>query len=125
MLSYPDTHVFCVCFSLVDRKTLEHVKTAWKPELDHHCPGAPIVLVGTKLDLREGKDSSKVVTTQEGMKMKQEMDAFAYVECSAKKQTGLEDIFTNCVEAVLSSKYTPKSSDKTAQTKNSSCCVLI
>ena len=27
----------------------------WYPEVSHHCPQTPIVLVGTKLDLRDDK----------------------------------------------------------------------
>lgn len=87
VLSYPDTQVFCLCFSLVDRKTFDHVKTAWKLELDHHCPGIPIVLVGTKLDLREEcKDQSKKVTNQEGEKMKQEINAYDMQSVQRKRK---------------------------------------
>jgi GTPase SAR1 family protein len=35
---------------------LEHVLVKWFPEVHHHCPNAPIILIGTKLDLRD--DSS-------------------------------------------------------------------
>merc|ERR1712146_745039 len=51
-LSYPQTDVFLVAFSLISRASFENVKQKWWPELKHHCPGVPMIQVGTKLDLR-------------------------------------------------------------------------
>ena len=28
------------------------MESKWIPEVDHHCPGVPIILVGLKTDLR-------------------------------------------------------------------------
>ena len=52
-LSYPMTDVFLVCFSVVSPTSYENVSAKWIPELRHHAPNAPIILVGTKTDLRE------------------------------------------------------------------------
>ena len=38
--------------SLASRASYENTKQKWFPELKHHCPGVPIICVGTKLDLR-------------------------------------------------------------------------
>ncbi|KAG0771002.1 hypothetical protein G6F22_016880 [Rhizopus arrhizus] len=56
-LSYPQTDVFLVCFSLVSPASFENVKTKWYPEINHHAPDTPIILIGTKLDLREDPDT--------------------------------------------------------------------
>lgn len=33
------------------------VSSQWYPEVRHHCPSTPIILVGTKLDLRDEKET--------------------------------------------------------------------
>ena len=52
-LSYPDTDIFLICFSLVNPNSFANVADKWYPEISHHAPGVPKILVGTKLDLRD------------------------------------------------------------------------
>ena len=52
-LSYPQTDVFLVCFSVVSPSSFENVKEKWVPEISHHCQRTPFLLVGTQIDLRD------------------------------------------------------------------------
>ncbi|MCD9638484.1 Rac-like GTP-binding protein arac11 [Datura stramonium] len=54
-LSYRGADVFILAFSLISKASYENVAKKWIPELKHYAPGVPIVLVGTKLDLRDDK----------------------------------------------------------------------
>ena len=44
-LSYPQTDVFLVCFSVVSPSSFENIKEKWVPEITHHCPKTPFLLV--------------------------------------------------------------------------------
>ncbi|KAF6767964.1 hypothetical protein AHF37_09187 [Paragonimus kellicotti] len=54
-LSYPDTHVILMCYSIDSPDSLSNIKEKWAPELKHFCPNVPIVLVGNKSDTRSDK----------------------------------------------------------------------
>ncbi|XP_042446334.1 rac-like GTP-binding protein 5 [Zingiber officinale] len=54
-LSYRGADVFLLAFSLISKASYENVAKKWIPELRHYAPGVPIILVGTKLDIRDDK----------------------------------------------------------------------
>jgi Ras-related C3 botulinum toxin substrate 1 len=99
-LSYPQTDVFLVCFSIVNPSSFENVRAKWYPEVSHHCPNTPLILVGTKLDLREDPETltkleakrQAPITYEQGMQMAKEIGAVKYMECSALTQKGLKVI---------------------------------
>lgn len=52
-LAYPGADVFLICFSLVSSKSLANARDRWMPEVSRYVPNAPVILVGTKADLKE------------------------------------------------------------------------
>ena len=115
-LSYPQTDVFLICFSVVGPSSFDNVTTKWAPEVTHHCPTTPMLLVGTKIDLRSDKDTVNrlaqkhkgPITEEEGKAKANEINAVKYLECSAATQQGLVEVFHEAVRAVLSPKNTKK-----------------
>lgn len=115
-LSYPQTDVFLVCFSLVSPPSFENVRSKWYPEINHHAPGVPKILVGTKLDLREDQNTIRKlserrmapVTYQQGVTMSREIAASKFLECSALTQKGLKNVFDEAIRAVLYPSAKPK-----------------
>ncbi|XP_073414940.1 rho-related GTP-binding protein RhoG isoform X2 [Dendrobates tinctorius] len=108
-LSYPQTNVFIICFSIASPSSYENVKHKWYPEVGHHCPNVPILLVGTKKDLRTNQDVIKKlkeqnqvpITHQQGVSLSKHIHAVKYMECSALNQEGIKEVFSESVRAVL------------------------
>jgi cell division control protein 42 len=100
-LSYPQTDVFLVCFSVTSPASFENVKEKWFPEVHHHCPGVPCLIVGTQIDLRDdsqvleklARQKQRPVATEMGDRLARELGAVKYVECSALTQKGLKNVF--------------------------------
>ncbi|QRV83386.1 Ras-related protein Rac1 [Ceratobasidium sp. AG-Ba] len=103
-LSYPQTDVFLICFSLVSPPSFENVRTKWWPEISHHAPQTSLVLVGTKLDLRDDPTTIEKLRDRypQGVQMQKDIGAVKYLECSALTQKGLKTVFDEAIRSVLS-----------------------
>merc|ERR1712225_166286 len=125
-LSYPQTDVFLICFSIVSPPSFDNVKAKWYPEIEHHAPGVPIILVGTKLDLREDKATAdnlrskkmEPVSYEQALIVAKEIRAHKYLECSALTQRNLKSVFDEAIRAVLSPRPQPTKKSK------SKCTIL-
>jgi len=108
-LSYPNTDVFLICFSIVNPASFNNVKTKWFLEVQHHCPDSKIFLIGTKVDLKEDKETleklrhnnQSPITQQQGEQMAKEIRALGYMECSALTQKGLKAVFDEAIKCVV------------------------
>lgn len=116
-LSYKNADVFIICFSIDYPDSFENVKLKWIHEIAHHCPKVPFILVGCKIDLRDDKNKLKrlhlkdknPISFTEGFVMSKEIKARKYLECSAKTQKGLEEVFMEAVRVVMKMRNKKKS----------------
>jgi len=123
-LSYPQTDVFLICFSIISPHSFENVKSKWWPEIQHHAPGVPVVLVGTKTDLRNDSAMAaqlaakglRMVSIEEGQQRANEIGAVKYMECSALTQEGLKAVFDEAIKAAL---------NKKPVNTNTGCCAIL
>ncbi|PQE13466.1 cell division control 42 protein [Rutstroemia sp. NJR-2017a WRK4] len=107
-LSYPQTDVFLICFSIVSPPSFDNVKAKWWPEVSHHAPNVPIILVGTKLDLRDQTETREAlrakrmepVSYEQAIIVAKEIQAHKYVECSAMTQRNLKMVFDEAIRWV-------------------------
>jgi small GTP-binding protein len=98
-LSYPQTDVFLLCFDVTKPQSLEGLRDEFAPEIKHHCPGTPWILVGLKSDLRDGIQDK--VSKIDALKFAEDYGAAEYHECSALTQGGLKNVFDRAIAVGL------------------------
>ncbi|KAG9264907.1 rho-related GTP-binding protein RhoG [Astyanax mexicanus] len=114
-ISYPQTNVFIICFSVSNPTSFENIKLKWYPEISKHCSNVPFLLVGTKMDERDNPEVLKKlkeqklapITKHQGETLAREIKAIKYLECSALKQVGVREVFEEAVRAFLNPKPVP------------------
>ena len=94
----------------------------WCPEIRNHDECVPIVLVGTKLDLRQDKTAVRQlreksnqipVSHNQGSDMARTIKAKAYLECSARTQENVKNVFEETIRVALNmDKPKPKTKPK-------------
>eukprot|EP01083_Nonionella_stella_P084148 232867_1 len=114
-LSYPQTDVFLVCFSINSNSSYENVKSKWIPEIQHHSPNTPFILVGTKSDMR--KESGSNLLSQSDIEGEVEGNfkkngCQKYIECSALTQENLKTVFDEAIRAAMAKKGRKKKKSK-------------
>ncbi|KAF3839248.1 hypothetical protein F7725_017965 [Dissostichus mawsoni] len=114
-LSYPQTDVFLICFSSVSPSSFENVKEKWVPEISHHCPRTPFLLVGTQVDLREDSNTIEKLAKNKQRPLYPESGEKLARELKAVKYRGLKNVFD---EAILAALEPP-------ETKTKRKCVLL
>lgn len=108
-LSYPQTDIFLLAYSIISPASLDNIANKWYPEISHYCPNTPVILVGTKADLRNdqhiisrlAEKNISLTTPEQGQAVGKQINATKTLECSALTQKGLKDVFDECIRAVV------------------------
>ncbi|KAK0713500.1 P-loop containing nucleoside triphosphate hydrolase protein [Lasiosphaeria miniovina] len=109
-LSYPQTDVFLVFARIGSPISYEDVREKWVPEIRHHCPGVPFLIVGIGshdddelLEKRKGarEPSRREDYTRMGKNLASQLGAVKYVECNIFTQQGLKEVFDEAIIAAL------------------------
>lgn len=139
-LSYSDSNVILLCFSIDSRDSLENIETKWKEEVEIFGEkNADIVLMALKCDLRqlENKNNNvvnpntirnstanaqrKYISYEEGLQVAKNIGAVRYLECSAKLNKGVNEAFTEVSRVGMEQiqKNNLDTTEVTAKTKTS------
>ncbi|KAM8743203.1 rho-related GTP-binding protein RhoF [Acanthopagrus schlegelii] len=108
-LSYQEANLVLICFDVTNPTSFENVLIKWFPEVRHFCRDVPVILIGCKTDLRKDKECTRKlkamnqdpITYTQGEETRQQMNAELYLECSAKYQENVEDIFREATKRTL------------------------
>lgn len=103
-LSYAETDVFVLTFSVDNRDSFENVTEKWLPEICHYCPETPVILVGTKADLRRPADRDFVAFDEAVDLVRRTAGLTAYCETSARHQSGVDECFEAAVRSAVSAR---------------------
>lgn len=113
-----------LCYSVDSKDSLENVESKWVGEIADNCPGVKLVLVALKCDLREkggddedGDDNTApaepaanerpagpLIEYDKGLEVAKRIGASRYLECSAMKNRGVNEAFTEAARVALSVK---------------------
>ncbi|KKF97123.1 GTP-binding protein RHO3 [Ceratocystis platani] len=160
-LSYDDTDLIMLCYSVDSKDSLENVESKWVGEIADNCPGTKLVLVALKCDLRESADDEEAdkdngdqapmgtapgaatdgttpatttttttsnpaskttvnatdsstplakaekkptINYDQGLEVARRISALRYLECSAMRNRGVNEAFTEAARVALSVK---------------------
>lgn len=110
-----------LCYSVDSKDSLENVESKWVGEIADNCPGVKLVLVALKCDLREGsedddeaaadadgaagqREKKPMIAYEQGLEVARRINALRYLECSAMRNRGVNEAFTEAARVALSVK---------------------
>lgn len=112
-----------LCFAVDSKDSLENVESKWVGEIAENCQGVKLVLVALKCDLRENhddndaeggategaeatgqKEKKNLINYNQGLEVAKRINALRYLECSAMRNRGVNEAFTEAARVALSVK---------------------
>ena len=107
-----------LCYSVDSKDSLENVESKWVGEIAENCPNTKLVLVALKCDLREAeaedaadnpdagnttkqKEKKDLISYDAGLEVARRINASRYLECSAMRNRGVNEAFTEAARVAL------------------------
>lgn len=117
---YPGTDIFIMCYSCVNRGSLDNIESFWYTETKKVLPKVAVVLAGNKVDLKESQPKL-YVKHELADETRMKIGARAHVQCSARdealgisKEGQVEKIFKYAIKFGLQLKRKPEDPTKCA-----------
>ncbi|CAD8131810.1 unnamed protein product [Paramecium pentaurelia] len=126
-LSYDNTDVFLIVYSVVESNSFSNALHKWYPELNQDkFEQTPKILVGNKIDMRNEGNSNHVKKNAAEQLVK-DLKNCQFFEVSALTQEGLKPLFDTAIQIALNKKLKAiNDAQKPSQpADDSQCCQLI
>ena len=136
LLSYPDTDVFLVVFSVQSSPSFDNIEKKWLKEVRHHRPFTPCIIIGAKADLREDDGiiaemkslGRPMLDKEEYEKRAMELGAAKYIECSAATQENISLVIEEAIRVARKARTEEKQREEIrrtqASTESGGCCSI-
>lgn len=126
------------CFSLVNEFSFKKIRNEYFREFVEWSVKKPFILVGFKKDkrdlnlknnIRENNnehyfcEDNDIITTEMGEKLKKEIGASAYIECSSFNIINVHEVFEEASRAILQASIDTDASND--QINDHSCCSIF
>ena len=132
-LSYPNTDIFIIGYSIADHNSFINVQERWLPELRHFSPTTKFIIVGLKSDLRNEQGTIddlsglglSLITPEQGASLAKREGALNYYECSALTGAGIKEVFNSALYFALGLDENGKRPAGIKSLKKSKACNLL
>jgi Ras family protein T1 len=117
--AFKSANVICLCYAVDQRESFDRISTYWLPLIQSISPGLPVIVVGTKADMRTFPASTDTNATVSNVMavavqsniitmdkiylplMNRFMEIETCLECSAKQMINVPEVFYFASKAVL------------------------
>lgn len=123
-LSYRETNLVLICYTIANKKNLENISTKWLMEIKNYCPSAGYFLIALKKDLRfeDGVDKENLVSTEDGKRLAEKIKALDFIECSALTRENVDLVFTRAAKHIAENKPSESPQETCCSCSLFKCC---
>eukprot|EP01125_Pyxidicula_operculata_P021589 TRINITY_DN839_c0_g1_i2.p1 TRINITY_DN839_c0_g1~~TRINITY_DN839_c0_g1_i2.p1 ORF type:complete len:213 (-),score=21.42 TRINITY_DN839_c0_g1_i2:120-758(-) len=118
--NYMGADLFILVFSIISPFSFDNIKSKWFPEIFRYNPNVPVLLIGTKVDLRSDEEALErlfkrklaPISYQQGISMSREIGAMGYVECNCLDEVSLTTVIDKISDIMFPKEKETKSKSK-------------
>ena len=101
--------IIFICAFNYSVDSFENVRTKWYPEVQHHCPDIPVIIVGTKKDLRDAieqkRSSTEIIQKNRSSTLRKKRLQKSSSMQSVESANGVQSIYEETAKSLVNELY--------------------